>query len=290
MAEIDSLTVALEWFGAERPALLAASELANDWSYDEHAWKLAWALGPVLDRGGHWRESIVLQHLGIAAARRTGDRSAEAALHRIIATAYVGVHEFDEAQRHCQEAVRLCRAVGDRVEEALAHLNAGGVYEAQGRFADALPHAEAARALFEAVGDARREGFALSGLAHLHARLGDHEQALACCERALEPHREVGALARAAVLDSRGEALTHLGSYHLAIESHRQAQEVFHALQYPLHEAAALRRIGEAHLGAGAGDVEAARTAWRQALAILDGLTEATPVADELRALLSELG
>ena len=126
--------------------------------------------------------------------------------------------------------------------------------------------------------------FALSGLADLHASLGDHATALACCEQALAPHRDIGDLARAAVLDSRGRALVHLGQFEKAIESYHEARDLFRGLQSPLHEGIVLGHLGDAHDHLG--DTDRARACWQAGLDVLAGLSGAAAAAEEIRAKL----
>jgi tetratricopeptide (TPR) repeat protein len=284
IADADGLPAALVWFATERPSLLAYAEVAAAWGFDDQIWRLAWMLGPVLDRGGHWQDSIALHRAGIAAARRLGERVGEVSLHRGIATAYKDVRAFVDAEVHAQEAVRLARELPDRLEEAAANLGAAGVYEAQGRFRDALVHVAAARELFGAAGDHRREGFALAGLAHLYLRLGDHERALDSCEQALAPHRDNAANVRASVLATRGQTLSKLGEYDQAVRTLNEARELFREFQYPIYEAVALNHLGDCHEAQA--DRWAAAAAWQSALDALTGVDDATALLDEVRAKL----
>jgi tetratricopeptide (TPR) repeat protein len=183
---------------------------------------------------------------------------------------------------HYQEAVRLYREVGDRTGEAYAHLNTGGVYEAQRRFREAVTHVEAGLALFNEAGEVRAAGFAYSGLAHLHAELGEHERALAYCDQALAPERGVGDMVRAAVLDSRGQALHHLGDHVGAVATFEESVAFLRTFPHPLYLAQVLAHLGDTHLAAG--DRDACRAAWQEAADTFDLLHDARPAADEMRA------
>jgi DNA-binding SARP family transcriptional activator len=284
VVEFPDATAASAWFTVERLALMAAVDVAWAHGFDRHVWRLARAITPFLDGGGHWREAIPLQQTGIAAASRAGDAVGAATLHRAIAMTHTRIDGFDEAVHHYQEAVRLYREVGDRTGEAYAHLNTGGVYEAQRRFREAVTHVEAGLALFDEAGEERAAGFAYSGLAHLHAELGEHERALAYCEQALAPERGVGDMVRAAVLDSRGQALHHLGDHEAAVASFEESVRFLRTFPHPLYLAQVLANLGDTHLAAG--DPNACRAAWQEAAQTFDLLYDARPAADEVRAKL----
>ena len=287
VVDVPDAAASSAWFTAERLVLIAAVDVAWAHGFDRHVWRIARALAPYLDASGHWQEAIPVQQAGLAAARRSGDRVGEATLHRAIAMTFTRVGRFDEAVHHHREAVRVYREIGDRTGEAYAHLNTGGVFEAQGRFRDAAGHVHAALSLFEELDDGRAAGFAYSGLAHLHAELGEHEQALAYCEEALDPRREVGDIVRAAVLDSRGQALHHLGEYARAVESFEESIGSLRAFRQWVYVAKVLAHLGEAHLDAG--DRDACRAAWLAAAETYDRLSDAKPAADEVREWLAHL-
>ena len=118
--------------------------------------------------------------------------------------------------------------------------------------------------------------------------MGEYEQALVACRRALAIAEEVGDVhSQAGTLDSIGVAHNGLGE-------HRQAAACFHralhlcrtaeGLSRPF-EFALLHHLGDAHRAMG--DADAARLAWQRALDLLQGsdMAEADDVRAKLRAL-----
>src|SRR5215475_15657184 len=69
---------AVNWFTAERAALLAAVPLAARADSPTHAWQLAWALSTYLLRQGLWTEQATACRVALDAARRVGDTAGEA--------------------------------------------------------------------------------------------------------------------------------------------------------------------------------------------------------------------
>jgi DNA-binding SARP family transcriptional activator len=71
---------AMAWFTAEHPVLLAAMEQATRAGFHQHTCQLAWTLDVFLHRRGHWHDRAATQRAALEAARRLGDRGAQAPL------------------------------------------------------------------------------------------------------------------------------------------------------------------------------------------------------------------
>jgi DNA-binding SARP family transcriptional activator/tetratricopeptide (TPR) repeat protein len=274
---------AMAWFTAEHPVLLAAIDQAAANGFPRHTCQLAWALFVVLHRRGRWRERATTQHAALEAARRLGDRGAQARSHRYLGSAYADLGRFDDAHLHLRCALELSDDLGDPVGAAWTHDYRGLVYEQQGRDAEALGSARRALDLFEAAGDRIGRAIALSDVGWYHSRLGNHRQALAFGSQALRLHQE---------LDNRpyqahtwaylGDTRQHLGDHSQVVECYRRALDLFRELGDRYGEASILAQLGEAHRAAGAPD--AAHDAWREAQAVLAELDPSA--ADHLRTRL----
>ncbi|MBF9130160.1 tetratricopeptide repeat protein [Plantactinospora sp. S1510] len=278
---------ALSWFAAEHAVLMAAVDRAASAGFDVHAWQLAWTLTTFLIRRGHWRDNVAVQRVALAAAERLAEPATRALVHYHLARAYYQQGHLDEAQTHLLRALDLAAQAGDLVVEAHSHVRLAMVWERREHFAEALDHARHAATLFQAAGHRAGQASALNDIGWYHAHLGDHRRALTFCERALAQHEELGnRLGQGITCDSLGYAHHHLGHHRQAIVYYRLALDRFQDLGDRQEEAATLTRLGETHLTDG--DTDAARTAWRHAVAILDDLNRAE--ADRLRARLRELG
>ena len=102
-----------------------------------------------------------------------------------------------------------------------------------------------------------------------HTLLGNPEQGVSSCTRALALQREIGdRRSEADTLDSLGYAYHHLGNYSHARTHYEQALTLYRELGVWHSQADTLTRLGDTHEAAG--DTDAAERAWLQALSILD--------------------
>jgi tetratricopeptide (TPR) repeat protein len=283
----DSQQQALAWFQAEQEVLLGLVALAADAGLDRYAWQLPWAMATFLDGRARWQELATIQRTALAAAKRLGDRGAQAIACRNLATACASLGDYDQAHARMAECLELCEQVGDRASEARAHLILGFVCERQQRPSDALGHAEQALAGFTEVGDRAGQIGSLNAVGWCSALLGDYARARACCQQALAMCQEdSNRYSEAYIWDSLGYAEQHLGMYADAIASFGRAVELQAELGNRVPEAGSLTRLGDTHQAAG--NPDGARAAWQRALAILDDLEHAD--AGRLRDKLSGTG
>jgi DNA-binding SARP family transcriptional activator len=278
---------ALAWFSAEHAVLLAAIDHAAATGSDAHTWQLAWTIDTYLNRRGHWRDLAAVAHAAVAAAGRLADLPAQARAHRLLARAHLRLGRLDDAYIELGNALDLFGRADDPAGQADIHLSLGHVWERRGQPAEALHHAGQALGLFRAAGHRRGQALALNAVGWCHALHGDHQQALTHCQQALALHQElVDHHGQAATWDSLGYAHHHLGHHAQAIACYRHAADLYRTLGDRYNEADVLTHLGDTHQTAG--NPDAARTAWLQALTILDQLDY--PDADQVRSRLGGLG
>jgi tetratricopeptide (TPR) repeat protein len=277
---------ALTWFATEQPVLINAVRHAAATGFDPHAWQLARMLAEYFDRRGHWRDSVQTQHVGLAAARRLGDLSAQAGTDRGLARAYTRLGDYDAAHNHYRRALDAFAATGDRVGQANTLNSIADVCERQNRYQDALDHARMALDLHRGHGHRRGEAAALNAVGWYQAQLGDYQPALASCEEALRLLEALGdPYGQAATSDSLGYVYDRLGDHDRALDRYRHSLELFRDLGDRYWEATLLTRIGETRRAMG--DADGARGDWLYALTILDDL--AHPDAEHVRVSLQKL-
>jgi tetratricopeptide (TPR) repeat protein len=276
---------ALAWFTTEHAVLLSAVEQAARTDLNAHTWQLAWTLTDFLDRRGHWHDAVDTLSAALEAARREADPRRQAAVHRLLARPYTQLGRLDDAYLHLRRALDLYSQHGDKTGQAQVHTGFTFALERQGHHADALGHAERALALFRAAGHQDGEARSLNNIGWYHGELGDHQQALTCCQQALSRHQKLGNRpGQAMAWDSLGYAHQHLGHHAEAIACYQHALDLFRDLGHH-EEAITLNHLGDTHYAAG--NLEEARTAWRQSLAVLDQLGH--PDVDKIRAKLSQV-
>ncbi|MCK9928536.1 NB-ARC domain-containing protein [Frankia sp. Mgl5] len=227
----------LLWFGGERVNLLALVDQAHRHGLDEPTWLLAIEAAEFCAFGAHWSDWERIHTLALAAARRRGNRLAEAVL-------LCGLGERDITLAFEHAFWRLDAPGADNDGEPAAVLGA--------RAADHLDLAterlERARSIFVEYGDTLGEARTLHGLADAARGRGDAEGAVEHFEQCLALTRRGGARrAEAEALiclamahgdrDELGEGITCL-SISLSIARELTSRSL---------EALALRRLGDLH-------------------------------------------
>jgi tetratricopeptide (TPR) repeat protein len=282
-AALTDVGAAMAWFTAEHAVLLAVVEQATTEGFDQHTVGLAWTLTNFLNLRGHWQDQITVQSCALAAARRLGDRSGQAHIHRNLGRSHDMMGRLDDSRPHFRAALALFAEVDDQIGTATTHLNLARQYERQGRYPEALSHDQHALALFRAAGDQAGEARALNNIGCVHTLLGEHPQALTCCRQALNLHQTIGNRhGEATTWDSIGYVHHQLGQQEAAIDCYRHALTLYTQTGDRPNEAQALTNLGDAHETAG--DHATAHDAWQAALDILADLGHAD--ADLVRARL----
>ena len=107
-----------------------------------------------------------------------------------------------------------------------------------------------------------------NGVGWVYAHLGQNGEALTCCQRALELHREIGYRAgEADTLDSLGYIHNQVKDHRQAAECYAQAAEIYHEIGDRFHRAGSQIGLGDALLYVR--KQAAARKTWEQALTCL---------------------
>lgn len=255
------------WFEAEHQVLLAAIELAASTGWPAHASQLPATLTAYLHRKGRWHDWAAAQQTALRAARKQGNRAAEARARAGIGRACVWLGNYQEARAQLQEAETLFAGLGDQSGQAAIHIRFGWMHDRENRPADALRHARQALTLFRAVGNRDGQATALHNIGWYHALLGDHQQALDCCEQALAAFIELGdRRGTSYALASIGRACHNLGRHQEAITRYQQALALARELADRYGEAIACDHLGDSYHAVG--QAAASRAAWQNALDI----------------------
>ncbi|MFF3326357.1 BTAD domain-containing putative transcriptional regulator [Streptomyces sp. NPDC002889] len=278
------------WLVTERRVLLAAVERAAEAGFAAHAWRLAFTLDLFFDRLGHWHDQFVIQRAALDAARSVQDRLGQAHAERALGFACFRLDRVQDAVRHLRNALDLFAALGDASGEARTHRSLAFLANGAERYHDAFDHYRQAGALYHAAGHRSGEANVCNEVGWTYILLGDHMKALTQCAQAIVLHQELGDLnGEAAAQDSLGYALHHLGEYDEAIDCFLRAVELYRELGDHYLEADTLSHIAGTRRAAG--DRDAARTAWQQAVAILEEFDhpDAEQVRESLRRLEEEV-
>jgi DNA-binding SARP family transcriptional activator/tetratricopeptide (TPR) repeat protein len=262
---------AMAWLQAEHQALQAATAMAADGGFDDHAWKLPAVLQEYFARRGHYHDWAKSQQTALAAAARLSDEAARASAHWSLGEALIQLGSRDDARRHLYDALKLYGNLGDHGGQASCHCGMARLSLIQGDHARALHHAQRALQQYRAAGDMAGQAAALNGVGWDYALLGNNQRALSYCRKALELYREAGnRFGEAATLDSLGYCHHQAGRHDQAVAFYQQALHAYTDVGDRYYFAHTLIRLGDTHTASG--DQQAASQVWQQALEILDDL------------------
>ncbi|MEE1938945.1 tetratricopeptide repeat protein [Streptomyces sp. TRM 70361] len=179
-------TAALAWLDVHRNSLMAAVRLAGESGWDAAVWQLADAMWPLFLRLRPSELWVEAHTLGLAAARRDGDREA---VGRMLTSGGNGLRNagrIEEAADWYGQALRHAEEEGDVRGQAQALNGLGNARLRTGRLDEAEEYFRRALVLRESIGYER--GAALSRLCLGETALarGDHDRAAGYLSRAYD--------------------------------------------------------------------------------------------------------
>jgi tetratricopeptide (TPR) repeat protein/transcriptional regulator with XRE-family HTH domain len=250
--DLTHVDAANRWLRAELTALVMAARYAATHDRPERAIELSIAMSRILIVGGHHVDALTVHGHALDAARRIGDRNAEAKALMGMGSAHDRLANVERGAALFEESLELSELSGDRVGQARA-LNSLAIYDLhQARFERSVGRFRRALDLYRAAGDPAGIPVALSNLANAESRIGRYESALEHITEALEVCRQLGNASGAAqALGNLGHVEVELGRYDEAIVHLRQAIELCRQTGRRSGEASALDSLGAAYSGLG---------------------------------------
>jgi tetratricopeptide (TPR) repeat protein/transcriptional regulator with XRE-family HTH domain len=281
---LDDPAAAREWLDAERAALVAVAEHTAAHDSPGHTTRLAATLSRYLRNGGHYPEAITVFGHALGAARRTGDRAAEATALTQVGIVDHQQSRFQQAADHYRQAWTVFRETGDRAGEARALDHMGLAETRLGRYQDAALHQQEAVAISRNIGDRFGEARALGYLGWARRLQGRYQAAAGCYRQALALFREIGhRYGEAWLLAGLGDVDLLLGRSQPAARYLQQARALFQEIGNKADESAILIRLGELYLGLGRH--EEAAGSLEQALAVFREIGDPVREAEALNGL-----
>ncbi|MDT3395950.1 tetratricopeptide repeat protein [Streptomyces sp. B1866] len=182
---------AADWSEREHANLLQAVRAAAAAGDDRRAWQLAAVLWNAQSRSAPGADWPAVGRIGLDAARRLGERAAEAHLLVCLGMASTRLGRTAESLECHRAALVILRELGDRLGEAHG-VNLIGLSHLRARQLDsAARHFEQAVVAFEVLGADHWAATALSNLAGTHCAAGRLPQAAAVVDQALAAHRRL---------------------------------------------------------------------------------------------------
>lgn len=275
---------ALAWFDREAPNVVAAVHQAAAAGLDGVAWRLTEALWGFLELRKPWSDWHGTHAVGLAAARRCGDRRGEAALLVNLGLAHYYPRHFDQAETHFQQAAAIFQQEDDVIGAAVA-TNCLGNVRLERRELDGASrrYRRALTMLHDAPADGLR-GVILTNLAETACLAGRPEEALQNGQDALDIHRLVG--------NRRLEATTlgHIANALIALARPVEARECLdEALRISRENGDRQAEAWTLHFLArflhDEGHRDLARARWHSAVTLFDSLGD--PQAETIRRQLA---
>ncbi|MFC8919082.1 tetratricopeptide repeat protein [Streptomyces sp. NPDC057116] len=264
-----SRETAADWCETEFPNLLATCRQAADIGEDVIAWQLPVALRSFFQLRRPTTDWVSAAEGALAAARRLGDRRAEAMVLRNLAAAHFYRGQYQENLRYNQEALEACRAIGE--DEGWVLNSLGDSLVLAGRFEEAVECLRQALDAAERSQDDALAAHSLENIAPAYRALGRHEEAIAALREALDLFRDMGrTFGEGLVLDKLADLHLALGLFDEAMDFGAQALALHEEVGNRLGEATALGVLAQACTSTGRH--RDAQAHLRRALAILEDL------------------
>ncbi|MFJ9209417.1 ATP-binding protein [Streptomyces sp. NPDC102264] len=180
---------AVDWAEREHTNLLQAVRVAAHTGDDRLAWHLSAVLANAYSPSAPVADWPTVGRIGLAAARRLGDRRGEAQLLTELGMSHTRNNRLGESHENHSAALRIWRELGDRAGEAHSLNLIGLVHLHRRELTRAADLFEQAITAFREQDAAHWEATVLSNLAGAHDRAGRLPEAFTAARRALASHR-----------------------------------------------------------------------------------------------------
>ncbi|GGR84865.1 SARP family transcriptional regulator [Streptomyces nojiriensis] len=239
---------AITWLDGERANLIASGQYAAEHDWLSHTGQLAATLHRYLLGHAHQADALVLGGLALRAARRSGDKAAEARTLIDLGQVHFWWHgAYEQAAEHYRNALDLAREIGDQGAAAGALQALAAVATRRREYDRAHDHCAQSLVLFRELGDRGGEARCLTDLGTVHERRGRYEDAHEHHRQALHVYRETGSrIGETIVLNNIGLLCQRQGRYDEARRRHHQALELSRRFDFPGDEAESLNALAEA--------------------------------------------
>ncbi|MGC7098424.1 BTAD domain-containing putative transcriptional regulator [Amycolatopsis lurida] len=265
----DSAQQALAWYEAERANLLALIRTADARDWHGYAYQLPIVLAGFYFLRKHWADWEETHRIAVTAARRAGDRRAEAVATHRLGDVLHDRRRYDEAIEHLETAAAMGAELGDLTLEAGPLNGLGLVHRALERYDDAEHYYLTSLKLQIAAGYPYGQAGPLANVARVYTVRGDFERAISYARRAIDTAAEYGDINHSAITWlNLGEAYAKRGDAGEAIKATEEALRLANRSGDRYHEAVTLRHLAAAYEDHG--DVAAGAACRRRAAKLFE--------------------
>ncbi|KDN86182.1 hypothetical protein KCH_19990 [Kitasatospora cheerisanensis KCTC 2395] len=251
-------TAALDWFDRERDQLMAVLRDAARRRQYALTWQLADAMQPMFVRLRPHAMQLESNTLGLAAARKVGERIAEQRMLTSLGQGRRNAGRIQESADWFAQALVVAEEIGDRKGKGQALIGLGHAHRDLGELDSARARFEEALVLWEAIGYRRGVGLLRVGLGEVATDAANEAEAVRQLSTAIEDFTAVGdqyEVFRAQAI--RGRAYLMAGRYGQAGADLEGARAGFVAVGAPHWQARSIEWLGE--LALTQGDLELSR-------------------------------
>jgi tetratricopeptide (TPR) repeat protein len=230
---------------AERGNLLAAQEASVGLGMWDEAVSLAYDLGELFERSGHWADRRRALERGFEAARKGGNEREAALLANNLGIAYQQMGEYTNARMRYEASLRGLEEIGEEKTAPYARAlhQLGVLAQAQGDYPEARRLYQESLDIKQQLGDRAGVAISLHQLGMLAQDQGDYPEARRLYREAIAVFNELGARYERAVVMAQTAVLEEAeGKVDRALELIREAEGIFRELESPYAEQARRHR------------------------------------------------
>ena len=281
---------AITWVRRELTTLIEALMQANDRGFDRITALLAATMGTLCGCTDRWMDLLQVDAIGLAVARRLGDRVTEVRLLHNQGVAYQFLDRNDEAIPYFEAVLDLITARGDQPDKSiLSHL--ATAYAVVGWSKVSMPMLEKALQIARETGNRALEASIMGNFCELLLKQGRPAEAVEHARRCVDLIREVDSHhILGHLLRSCGEVCLRADDAEQAIGYLGEALQLSRTLGHPWGEVCAMHALAEAlHR---TGKTDGVRQLLTDALAIMQEtgyLAVSKSKAARIRQLLTEI-
>ncbi|MFY1671318.1 ATP-binding protein [Plantactinospora sp. WMMB334] len=228
LPDIHNRQDALAWMNAERGNLAACLGALTAGQQTHRIVTLAAATAPYLRDNGPWDHAVSLHQAAASAARRAGNRRAQADALRELGTVHRASGNYTPATNALHQALDLYQQLDHPCGVADTLTQLATVRRHTGDHPAAISDLQNALAIYEKLDDRHGLAAALNELGVVHHQTDNRLSGIQALQRALAIHHELGDLhGQADALNQLGTAHQIVSDYHLAIDAHRRALDIY---------------------------------------------------------------